>query len=249
MRSYRFSYTVQSSFVPPINWHFFKLRAIPCDNEFQHVEVERFEVSPESHLVSTCDGFGNAVQYGSIDSKHDTFSVVSEGFVTQYKTYEIAEIPAPFYLAFTHLTECNEEMKAKAEELGSPLDIMHFVHDRISYMPLSTTVATTAKEVFRDKRGVCQDFAHLMIAMCRAIGFLARYANGLIIGEGETHAWVEVWDGKVWKAYDPTHDLLVEWDYIKIAHGRDADDCPTNRGRIYAWTSETMTVSCKLIRQ
>ena len=70
-----------------------------------------------------------------------------------------------------------------------------------------------------------------------------------VIGEGETHAWVEVSNGKVWYAYDPTHDKIVRWDYIKIAHGRDADDCPTNRGRFYSWTNETMSVICSLTKE
>ncbi|MDO4497959.1 MAG: transglutaminase family protein, partial [Bacteroidales bacterium] len=88
--------------------------------------------------------------------------------------------------------------------------------------------------------------AHLMIALCRAKGWYARYVNGFILGEGQTHAWVEVSDGNVWVPYDPTLDVIPDWGYVKIAHGRDANDCPTNRGRFLGFTTETMSVSVSL---
>lgn len=249
MRVYHYKYIVQSSFVPQVDWHFFKLRAVPCENAFQQVYGNSLVVSPNCRLSCSVDGYGNIVQWGSFDYPHRSFTMVSEGDVHLIHQYSIKEKPAPFYLASTGLTTCDEEMREKAFELGSPEEIMHFVHDSVTYSPGTTTIATTAYDVFHNRRGVCQDLAHLMIAMCRAIGIHARYVNGLIIGEGQTHAWVEVSNGKVWYAYDPTHDKKVRWDYIKIAHGRDADDCPTNRGRFYSWTNETMTVVCTLTKE
>lgn len=249
MRHYRYSYLLETQFLPAIEWHFFKLRVVPCHNTFQHVLAKTLKIEPVCHLSSSKDGYGNALIYGTIGDPHEAFTVLSEGEVTQVRTYMLKGRPKPFYANYTRLTMCNEEMRSKALELASPERIMEFVHGHLSYEPCSTTVSTTAQEVFGQRKGVCQDFAHLMIAMCRAAGMHARYVNGLIMGEGQTHAWVEVSDGKVWRAYDPTHNLHVKWDYIKIAHGRDADDCATNRGRIYAWTRETMRVSCQLISQ
>ena len=251
---YRYSYTVRSTFLPHVDWHFFKLRAVPCNNGFQHVKKTCFDITPKCHFSTSCDGFGNAVQYGSFDYDHDSFTMISEGEVLQSGEYAIIARPEPFYLAETHLTACDDEMKFVARNLGkkkandkaTPLEIMHFVHNHITYKPYATDVTTTARDVFQRKEGVCQDYAHLMIALCRASGLHARYVNGLIIGEGQTHAWVEVSIDNVWHAFDPTHDREIFWDYIKIAHGRDADDCPTNRGRFYSWTNEIMTVDCKL---
>lgn len=253
-RVYKYNYTVRSTFTPHVDWHFFKLRAVPCNNAFQHVEQACFAITPECHLSTSCDGFGNVVQFGSFDYDHDSFTMVSEGKVTQTAEYAISARPEPFYLAETHLTSCSDDMKALSKSLSDKcsgvnetvLEIMHFVHNHIAYKPCSTDVTTTAQDVFRLREGVCQDYAHLMIALCRANGLYARYVNGLIIGEGQTHAWVEVSVGNVWYAFDPTHDREIFWDYLKIAHGRDADDCPTNRGRLYSWTNEMMTVDCKL---
>lgn len=245
-RTYQYSYTLRSTFVPPIDWHFFKLRVVPCSNAFQRVCRQHLEIAPKSHYSKSRDCFGNKIQWGSFDYLHDSFTVVSTGVVKQIGQYAIIERPKPFYLASTHLTTCDDEMISAVQSLTTPLEIMHFVHEWLTYTPCVTTPETTACDVFHGRKGVCQDFAHLMIAICRTKGIFARYVNGFIIGEGQTHAWVEVSDGRVWYAYDPTHDREIFWDYIKIAHGRDADDCPTNRGRMFSWTSEIMTINTKL---
>jgi len=243
---YQYSFITASTFVPAIEWHFFKLRAVPCDNEFQRVISSQLEISPLCRWQTGVDGQGNAIQWGSCQTSHDSFRVASQGSVEQTRPYLIHEVPAPYYLASTHLTTCTPEMLRWARQWHTAVEVMHAVHQHIHYQPCTTTTATTAAQVWAHPQGVCQDYAHLMLALCRAIGLPARYVNGFIQGEGQTHAWVEVSDGTVWHPYDPTHDLQPEWGYIKIAHGRDADDCPNNRGRFYSWTRETLTVSATL---
>lgn len=245
---FHYRYITESSFSPGVEWHFFKLRAIPCSNVFQQVREARLEVSPSCQWLSNRDGLGNEVQWGTVAQRHESFRVLSAGTIEQTRPYAIEEEPAPYYLAETRLTACTDTMRQRARSLGDAASIMHYVHGKVAYKPMHTTTTTTAADLWADPQGVCQDFAHLMIALCRAVGLHARYVNGLIEGEGETHAWVEVSDGKVWHAYDPTHNLLPEWGYIKIAHGRDADDCPTNRGRFYSLTTEWQRVACKVER-
>lgn len=243
--TFHYSYITKSTFTPAVAWHFFKLRAIPCTNEFQEVRLSQFEVMPSCSLSRSVDGQGNAVQWGAFDYAHESFCVTSAGIVEQTRPYCLHESPKPYYRTETRLTTCNNAMRQQACRCKDVMELMHYVHQHITYTPCHTTTATTAIEVWNDPRGVCQDFAHLMIALCRAKGLHARYVNGLIEGEGQTHAWVEVSDGETWHAYDPTHDISPEWGYIKIAHGRDADDCPTNRGRFYNWTTETQTIITK----
>lgn len=250
---YRYEYLTQSRFTPAVGWHFYKLRAVPCSNEFQRVVASRLDVVPSGGVLSqSVDGQGNVTQWGSIEAWHDTFSVESEGEVELVARYALHESPAAYYCAATRLTACDDPMLAFARSVAAqmpdagPFDLasamMHAVHTSIVYTPCHTTTATTAAEVWADPRGVCQDYAHVLIALCRAVGLHARYANGFISGEGQTHAWVEVSDGETWLPFDPTHDVQPQWGYIKLAHGRDADDCPTIRGRFYGWTSEVMTV-------
>lgn len=253
---YSYSYITESTFTPSVQWHFFKLRVVPCQNEFQQVVAQQLDVTPPCILGQSVDGQGNALQWGSFDAPHDVFRIVSAGIVRQVAPYALHEAPAPYYLASTPLTSCTEDMQALAQgtlpgatAFARAEALMHVVHSHVAYTPCHTTTATTAAQVWADPRGVCQDYAHALLALCRAAGLHARYVNGFIQGEGQTHAWVEVSDGTVWLPFDPTHDVRPEWGYIKIAHGRDADDCPTNRGRFYGWTSERMSVAVQVSLQ
>ena len=95
-----------------------------------------------------------------------------------------------------------------------------------------TTVRTTAAEAVAGGRGVCQDYAHVMLALCRAAGLGARYVSGHLVGEGGSHAWVEVVvDGGLAVAFDPTHDRRAGSGYVTVAVGRDYADVAPTSGR------------------
>jgi len=110
-----------------------------------------------------------------------------------------------------------------------------YVFDHMRYVPDVTNVATTAAQAFAQGTGVCQDYAHIMLVLCRLNGLAARYVSGHLIGEGGTHAWVEVigeplGDGSVpvW-GFDPTHRRTTTLSYVFVAAGRDfADVTPTS---------------------
>nr|WP_274963961.1 transglutaminase family protein [Bifidobacterium crudilactis] len=108
--------------------------------------------------------------------------------------------------------------------------VMQRVFDAFTYTPGLTTIRTTAEEALTQGKGVCQDYAHAMLAVCRHLGMPARYIAGLLGGEGATHAWVEVYDHDRWIGLDPTHNRLVNDEYITIAHGRDYRDCMLDIG-------------------
>lgn len=261
--TYRYTYVTKAVFSPQVEWHFIKCRAVPCSNEFQQTEDERLVVTPSLQLFCSQDGQGNQVQWGSTSQAHDALQVLSEGIVHQSVPYCLHEQPAPYYLTPTRLTTCVEASRqvqqvitnlgisqatppTEADCFRLAESLMHLVYSHVAYTPGYTTTATTAAQVWNNPHGVCQDYAHLLIALCRLARVHARYVNGLIEGEGETHAWVEVSDGSQWLPFDPTHDVLPQWGYVKIAHGRDADDCPTFRGRIYGRTLEQQQVWCSL---
>jgi transglutaminase-like putative cysteine protease len=100
----------------------------------------------------------------------------------------------------------------------------------MKYTQGATTTSTTAGEALALGKGVCQDFAHILIALCRLSGILARYTAGFMEGEGSAHAWVEYYENGSWRAVDPTHNRLVETGYIKLSHGWDFGDCSIERG-------------------
>ena len=104
------------------------------------------------------------------------------------------------------------------------------VHDGLAYVPGATGVATTAAQAFHEGRGVCQDFAHVYLALARQAGLAARYVNGLPQGEGVSHAWCEVWLDGLWTGIDPTRLQWTNEGYLRFGAGRDFGDCPIERG-------------------
>lgn len=122
------------------------------------------------------------------------------------------------------------------------------------YDPAATDVRTTAADFMRQRRGVCQDFTHLMIAICRIRGVPARYVSGYhFVGdlqggnadfEQASHAWVEAFvPGSGWLGFDPTNDALIGERYVKLAHGRDYRDIVPMKGIYRGAGGQTLTVT------
>lgn len=199
------------------------------------------------------DGFGNRIISGGTSDRHSVLEYSSKG-VVEMDTYCIPDaMPSRVYSMHSALTAADEEMKAilplmTGDVLTDCMNIAHAVHAHIDYVAGVSTVVTTAHETFIKRRGVCQDYAHLMIALCRSGGIPARYVCGLMEGEGATHAWVEVHDGLCWYAFDPTNDTAVATGYVKLAHGRDSLDCPVNRGVFYGSSVQSVLVSVRVGR-
>ncbi len=113
---------------------------------------------------------------------------------------------------------------------ASPLEVCNFVYRRLEYAPGTTGLNTSASQSLQSGSGVCQDFAHAMIALCRALKMPARYVSGYLPGEGALHAWCEVLINGAWHGYDPTHNRVIRDDYVFVACGRDFRDCATHTG-------------------
>jgi transglutaminase-like putative cysteine protease len=137
------------------------------------------------------------------------------------------------YLRPTRLTEPDEIMTEMASGVsGADLEsICAWVHRSLDYEWGVTGVRTTASEARAAGRGVCQDYAHIMLAVCRSAGLAARYVSGHLTGEGGSHAWVEVLHphpegqaGWIAEGWDPTHDRRTNADYLVVAVGRDYAD-------------------------
>ena len=119
--------------------------------------------------------------------------------------------------------------------------INEWVHAQMTYAPGSTDVTTTAAQALAQGAGVCQDYAHVMIALARLCGLPARYVSGHLVGEGAMHAWVEVLlpgtcgagEGVAWP-FDPTHCRGTSMSYLTVAVGRDFTDVSPTRGSFRA---------------
>ncbi len=133
--------------------------------------------------------------------------------------------------------------------------LMHKIHRDFSYEPGTTDISTSVTEAFDARRGVCQDFAHIMLACLRSRGFAARYVSGYLrtipppgadnalLGADASHAWVSVFCPPLgWIDLDPTNDVRLATDHIVIAWGRDFGDVSPLRGVIVGGSRHRLTV-------
>jgi len=134
---------------------------------------------------------------------------------------------------------------------GRTQAIMQWVHQEFRYDPGVTTFDTHLEEAFHLRAGVCQDFTHVMLGLCRTLDIPARYASGYLyngprdtlIGAQASHAWCEVYfPGPGWLGFDPTNNTLADERYVKVAVGRDYDDVSPVRGSYYGAGNRQMDV-------
>jgi transglutaminase-like putative cysteine protease len=136
---------------------------------------------------------------------------------------ELTEPDGALHRAARRLSQSGEAGLALAHRINAWVAAhMHYRHD-------VTSVRTTAAEALALGAGVCQDYAHVMVALCRLSGLPARYVSGHMVGEGGSHAWVEVLLPTATVAFDPTNDRVAGPSYLTVAVGRDyADVAPTH---------------------
>lgn len=240
MKRYRYYYQSLLQFEGPVGRHDFCLRCLPCHNACQHIVSEELHILPEASVQQGMDGQKNRIQYGHTLEEHDAFVFTCNGEV-ELDEYAIpASGPVGIYLPESRLTGIGGRLRRFVRSLSCPhgadrleqaLHVASALQQEMAYRPGATNNQTTATEAFERGEGVCQDYAHIFIAICRQLGIPTRYVNGFVPGTGLTHAWTEVLtEGRCWMGIDPTAGSLVSEGYIKIAHGRDAADCPVNRG-------------------
>jgi transglutaminase-like putative cysteine protease len=147
---------------------------------------------------------------------------------------------------------------------GAPLlvgvrALMHRIHEELTFDPRATTVSTPVMEVFAKRRGVCQDFAHLMLSCLRSMGLAARYVSGYIltrpppgrprlVGADASHAWVSVYSPEHgWVDADPTNDMFPEAEHVTVAWGRDYDDVIPLRGVLLGGGEQELDIAVTVV--
>lgn len=258
MSLYDFNYSMSVTFSAPVADHRFSLKCFPFDNARQKADKVSLEILPEAEAIASFDWTGNREAHGVILPPHSSFSVEVSGRCETYADiYEEKENALTHAYKYpTRLTAASEEMIKFYDGLGisegeAPYDkttkIIEAVHSYLKYEKGATSPATSAAEAFAFKKGVCQDFAHIAIALLRRAGVPAKYAAGICEGEGESHAWVEALCRGYWYGFDPTNDMLVTDGYIKFSEGRDAEDGALSRGifKGFAYQSGEITASVK----
>lgn len=169
-------------------------------------------------------------------------------------TLPAAALTDPRLLRATRLTAADDRLRELAASIGHgaggpdlAMRICEVVHTAVTYEYGVTTVETTAAEALAGGRGVCQDTAHLMLALCHLVGLPARYVSGHLLGQGGTHAWVEVLvpdsGAAVAVPYDPCHGRRADAGYVTVATGRDYTDVAPTSGTYVGSSGGRLTTS------
>ncbi len=242
MKKLRFSYEMKLKFDTPVQKHRFTIRCVPQSNDRQEIRDLQVAVYPREFLSEDQDSFGNLCIYGYSEHAHDHFSIAVSGTAKTGladRESEEQEYRAGAYKYPTRYTKPGDELTAYYKKLSlkrsgdsfqDALEIMERLYQDFRYTPGVTKIQTTAEDAIRLGCGVCQDYSHIMIALCQMSGIPARYVVGMLMGEGLSHAWVEIYDGGAWRGIDPTNHTIVGDQHIKISSGRDYDDCTINEG-------------------
>ena len=255
MKVWKLTYELQDNFSSPVAGHSYSLRVFPRDMISQKVKSCECEVYPCSGKSRGRDSFGNPVLTGCCEEPHDRFLVKTEAIVCT------EDIPEPeekeffqlgMYRYETEFTKMGESLGAFYQTLPAPCKeetdwmrtekLMHILWESFQYVSGSTNFNTKAEEAFSQGCGVCQDYAHILLAVLRHEGMTVRYVAGAIPGEGQTHAWIEVYQDGLWKGFDPTNNRLANDEYIRFAIGRDAHDCCLNQGIFRGCASQLQEV-------
>lgn len=255
MKTLKFVYHMKLSFSEVVNNHRFTLKCIPQDTDMQSIEKMTVSVYPDHITSENTDSYGNITLFGYTNEYHKSFGFDVSGIaLTGLSEYEPAEDihKVGMYRYQTKITSPGSAIRTFYEDLDltsfdnakcKAQHIMEMLGDHFHYCQGCTNMETTAEQAISGGTGVCQDYAHIMLSLCRIDRIPCRYVTGMMLGEGSSHAWVEVWDENRWIGFDPTNRQLVNEDYIKISNGRDSGDCLVNQGIFTGNVIQTQEIS------
>lgn len=256
MKKLYFSFSTKLTFDNNVYDHSFALRCIPPDSATQHISACELDIVPFSSVKQTVDAFGNNVVTGYLKKEHRFLdfevkgsaeidnSVAKTDFMPCYRYQSGYTKPDAALKEFHHRYDlkCSEK-----EPLARAVYFMNELHSVMTYDKNATDTKTTAAKAFELKRGVCQDYAHIMLSILRLDDIPCRYIAGLASCDGETHAWVEIWDGMSWKGIDPTRNCLINDEYLVLSQGRDFGDCAIDRGVMFGmYTRQLQLITSQL---
>ena len=255
-------------------------RATPWQQLLEH----SLEVEPQpSEIERSFDYFGNPVSRFLVARQHDVLLVRARSLVdvaprapddgtdspswesvcadagrgTHAQRYELAQYlaPSPFAPLLAGAAEFGRrEFTPRRPWLQALQGLARLIHGEFEFDPVATTVSTPIATLLENRRGVCQDFAHLMVSALRSLGLPARYVSGYILttpppgrprlaGADASHAWVSAWcPGLGWVDADPPNAKLADLEFVTLGWGRDYRDVPPLRGVVRGGDEQRLEV-------
>ena len=262
---YSVRHTTTFRYEPAVRESVMEVRLQPRSDGEQRCLSFSLHVDPAANIMQYRDFTGNTVHHFDIAGRHTQVKVTAQSAVevqtvaaprvsdcgdwadldAMIASNDYWEMLLPSH--FAHSSEPLEQLavELKCERRANPLALLSELNAAIyklfAYVPNSTKVDSPIEEALQERRGVCQDFAHLMIALVRPLRIPCRYVSGYMFHrdeeekdrslEGASHAWVEALVPRLgWVAFDPTNNLVGGDRHIRVAIGRDYADVPPTRG-------------------
>ena len=262
----------------PVTDSFNEVRLRPLSDAAQTCTSFELHLDPEANIREYDDFHRNRVHYFDLVAAHDRLDIEALSVVeTRPDTRPLPLAPfAPALLDAPSTGGAHFDFLADARYVPLAVTLPHevkqllgdtvhdlwadavrlgeHVHDILTYSPNATKVNTRVVDVLESRRGVCQDYAHLMLGLCRSAGIPARYVSGYFLNPHRrpddieaSHAWVEILlPGYGWRGYDPTHRRLPGTNYVKLAIGRDYGDIRPVGGTFRGLGTREMTVEVQV---
>ncbi len=281
MNFYSIRHLTRFRYSQPISESIMETRMHPRSDSSQHCLTFTLSVSPRCRVFSYRDHLGNNVQHFDIPGEHNQLVIVAESVIEQQplpdvpgflgpeawdELDELIEagdywemlLPSRFAAETPALVELAKQMDVARRD--DPLYLVLELNQRLfhyfDYVPRATRVDSLIDEAILGRKGVCQDFAHTMIALLRLVRIPARYVSGYLYRGSEdhdrsipdaTHAWVEAFLPHLgWVGVDPTNNLVAHHRHIRTAVGRDYADVPPTNGIFRGLTSSELYVAVKV---
>jgi transglutaminase-like putative cysteine protease len=279
---YRITHSTRYKYPSPVTQCWNEAHLTPRALDRQRVREHRLHVHPEpAFLYSHQDYFGNNVSTFAVFEPHERFAAIASTVVEVDPPEQKIPFSPPWEEVRDLLAQPQDAAAIAASDFifdslysaglpelcdyalptftpGRPLlsaleELMRRIHDDFAYQPQSTSIDTPLAEVFLNRRGVCQDFAHLMIGALRSLGLAARYVSGYIRpgprfqGAAASHAWVSVFDpANGWLSLDPTNNLTTSDEHITLAWGRDYGDVTPVKGVTRGGSGQSVEVEVRV---
>lgn len=285
MTEYRVVHTTEYSATSPVSVCHNQAWLQPRSTNRQQVVSHDLVIEPSPSILTTRnDAFGNHVSHLSFNEGYEHLEVRSEsrieiatdgwpetGPAWEESRDQIQSDPS------THLDEfqftfssrmvrtanefaeyARQDFRPGRSLIEALADLTKRINAEFEYDPRATTISTPVEHVFQHRKGVCQDFAHVQIAMLRSLGLPARYVSGYVrtgnlpdrpdmIGADASHAWLACFDSTIgWIEADPTNATLTNEDHVTVAWGRDYSDIPPLRGVFLGGGRHSLKVGVKV---
>jgi transglutaminase-like putative cysteine protease len=278
---YTIRHATRFRYSAPISESIMEVRAQPRSEGNQHCLDFQLRTSPRSYVMSYRGDFGNRVHHFDIPNSHSQLTITAESLVdmselpelpqalepaawdvldeaTMHDEYWETLMPSHFACPSSLLEELADELHVQRQD--DPLSVLRELNSAIyssfEYSPQTTRVDSPIDEALRLRKGVCQDFTHIMITLVRQLGIPCRYVSGYLFQQGRglervtstaMHAWLEAYLPDLgWVGFDPTNDTLVDERHVRVAIGRDYADVSPTRGVFRGKADSELSVTVRL---